>query len=202
LRDVDANIVELARRGDPVAWEQIVSCYSRRIYNLCYRFLGRLDQAEDLTQEIFLKVFRNLESYKAESGQFQTWMIRVGRNLLIDHYRQSKDDRITVSTEEDGEFNVLDTIPAPQDSPQIELEREEGALLLKKALNLLPPQLREAVVLRDLEELSYEEIGTILKVPEGTVKSRINRARVELAKHVQRLRTGLPGLASKAESQK
>jgi len=109
--------------------------------------------------------------------------------LLIDHYRQTKDDRITVSTEEDSEFSVLDTIPAPQDSPQNQLEREERALLLRKALNLLPPQLREAAILRDLEELSYEEIGTILKVPEGTVKSRINRARIELAKHVQRLRT-------------
>jgi RNA polymerase sigma-70 factor (ECF subfamily) len=199
LRDVDADIVELARRGDPAAWEQIVTCYTRRIYNLCYRFVGRLDQAEDLTQEIFLKVFRNLESYKPESGQFHTWMIRVGRNLLIDHYRQTKFDRITVSTEEDGEFNVLDTIPAPQDSPQNELEREERALLLQKALNLLTPQLREAMVLRDLEELSYEEIGAILKVPEGTVKSRINRARIEIAKHVKRLRTRSLGFSSKAE---
>ncbi len=189
MKDVDADIIELARRGDPAAWEQIVTCYTRRVYNLCYRFLGRLDQAEDLTQEIFLKVFRNLESYKAESGQFHAWIISVGRNLLIDHYRQTKDDRITVSTEEDSEFSVLDIIPAPQDSPQNELEREERALLLRKALNLLPPQLREAAILRDLEELSYEEIGTILKVPEGTVKSRINRARIELAKHVQRLRT-------------
>ena len=199
MRDVDAEIVELARRGDPVAWEQVVTCYSRLIYNLCYRFLGRLDQAEDLTQEIFLKVFRNLESYKPESGRFQTWIMSVGRNLLIDHYRQTKDDRMTVSTEEDGEFNLLDMIPAPQDSPLTELEREERALLLRKALNLLPPQLREAVVLRDLEELSYEEIGTILKVPEGTVKSRINRARIELAKHVQRLRTRLRGFSSRAE---
>lgn len=199
MKDVDADIVELARRGDPAAWEQIVACYSRRIYNLCYRFLGRLDQAEDLTQEVFIKVFRNLESYKAESGQFHTWMNSVGRNLLIDHYRQTKDDRITVSTEEDGEFNVLDTIPAPQDSPQNELEREERALLLRKALNLLAPQLREAVVLRDLEELSYDEIGTLLKVPEGTVKSRINRARIELAKHVQRLRTRARRISSGAE---
>ena len=68
MKDVDADIIELARRGDPAAWEQIVTCYTRRVYNLCYRFLGRLDQAEDLTQEIFLKVFRNLESYKAGIG--------------------------------------------------------------------------------------------------------------------------------------
>jgi len=199
LRDVDADIVEQARRGDPVAWERIVTCHTKRIYNLCYRFLGRLDQAEDLTQEIFLKVFRNLESYRPESGQFLTWIMSVGRNLLIDHYRQTRNDRMTVSTEEDGEFNVLDTIPAPQDSPQSQLEREERALLLRKALNHLAPQLREAVVLRDLEELSYEEIGVILKVPEGTVKSRINRARIELTKHVQRLRTRSGGFSANAE---
>ena len=106
---------------------------------------------------------------------------------------------MTVSTEEDSEFNVLDTIPAPQDSPQSQLEREERALLLRKALNHLAPQLREAVVLRDLEELSYEEIGVILKVPEGTVKSRINRARIELTKHVQRLRTRSGGFSANAE---
>lgn len=199
MRDVDADIVELARSGDPAAWERIVTCYTRRIYNLCYRFLGRFDQAEDLTQEIFLKVFRSLGSYRPESGQFLTWMISVGRNLLIDHYRQSKDDRVTESIEEEGDFNVLNSIPAPQETPHIELERGERALMLRKALGLLAPQLREAVILRDLEELSYEEIGAILKVPEGTVKSRINRARIELTKHVLKLKPRSRGLSSRAE---
>ena len=199
MREADADIIEQARRGDPVAWEQIVTCYTRRIYNLCYRFFGRVDQAEDLTQEIFLKVFRNLESYRPESGHFITWMMSVGRNLLIDHYRQSKDDRMTVSTEEDEEFNLLDAIPAPQVSAQSALEREERALWLRKALDLLAPQLKEAVILRDLEELSYEEIGAILKVPEGTVKSRINRGRIELARHVQRQRSRSRGFSATAE---
>jgi RNA polymerase sigma-70 factor (ECF subfamily) len=188
LTEADAEIIEQARKGDPAAWERLVILHSKRIYNLCYRFLGRVDQAEDLTQEIFIKVFRNLGSYNPETGQFVTWIMSVGRNLLIDHYRQSKDDRVTVSTDENEEFSVLDTVPSNQLSPETELEREERAILLRRALARLPPQLKEAVILRDLEELTYEEIGEVLKVPEGTVKSRINRGRVELAKHLQRMK--------------
>src|SRR2546422_11352819 len=109
----DPEIIERARLGDPLAWEKLVVRHTKRIYNLCFRFVGRVDQAEDLAQEVFIKVFRNLSNYHAESGQFVTWMMSVGRNLLIDHYRQSKDDRVTVSVtaEEDDELSILDTIP-------------------------------------------------------------------------------------------
>lgn len=193
MTEADAEIIEQARKGDPLAWEKIVVRHTKRIYNLCYRFVGRVDQAEDLTQEVFIKVFRNLASYKPDSGQFVTWVMSVGRNLLIDHYRQGKDDRVTISTDEDEEFSILDTLPASQPSAQVELERDERARILRKALDRLPPQLKEAVILRDLEELSYEEIGEILKVPEGTVKSRINRGRLELAKHLHKLRSRTPG---------
>jgi RNA polymerase sigma-70 factor (ECF subfamily) len=120
----------------------------------------------------------------------------VGRNLLIDHYRHSKDDRATVSADENEEFSLLDTVPSNQPSPQSELEREERATVLRGALRRLPPQLREAVILRDLEELTYEEIGEILKVPEGTVKSRINRGRVELAKLLQRMKARGKGFSA------
>jgi RNA polymerase sigma-70 factor, ECF subfamily len=196
LTEADAEIIERARKGDPVAWERLVVRHTKRIYNLCYRFVGRIDQAEDLTQEVFLKVFRNLSSFRPETGQFVTWVMSVGRNLLIDHYRQSKDDRVTISTDENEEFSILDSLPAAQASPQVELEREESVALLRKALERLPPQLKEAVILRDLEELSYEEIGEILKVPEGTVKSRINRGRVELTKHLQKQRNRSKGFSA------
>jgi RNA polymerase sigma-70 factor (ECF subfamily) len=196
LTEVDAEIVEKARKGDPVAWEQLVRRHTKRIYNLCYRFVGRVDQAEDLTQEVFIKVFRNLSSYNPDTGQFVTWVMSVGRNLLIDHYRQSKDDRATISTDENEEFSILDTLPAEQLSPQAELERDERARMLRRSLEHLPPQLKEAVILRDLEELSYEEIGEILKVPEGTVKSRINRGRLELAKHIQKSKARMRGFSA------
>lgn len=191
MTEVDAEIIEQARKGDPLAWETLVVRHTRRIYNLCFRFVGRVDQAEDLTQEVFLKVFRNLSSYDAGSGQFVTWMMSVGRNLLIDHYRQSKDDRVTVSVtaENDDELGILDSLPTSEPNAHAEMERNERAVLLRRALDKLPPQLKEAVILRDLEELSYEEIEQILKIPEGTVKSRINRGRLELAKTLQKLRS-------------
>jgi RNA polymerase sigma-70 factor, ECF subfamily len=198
LTEADAEIVEQARKGDPLAWEKLVVRHTKRIYNLCFRFVGRADQAEDLTQDVFIKVFRHLSSYNSESGQFVTWMMSVGRNLLIDHYRQSKDDRVTVSAtvEDDDELSILDTLPANQLSAHAEMEREERAVLLRRALDRLPPQLKEAVILRDLEELSYEEIEEILKVPEGTVKSRINRGRVELAKSLQKLKSRSRGFSA------
>jgi RNA polymerase sigma-70 factor (ECF subfamily) len=131
LTEADAEIVEQARKGDPLAWEKLVIRHTKRIYNLCFRFVGRVDQAEDLTQDVFIKVFRNLSSYNAESGQFVTWMMSVGRNLLIDHYRQSKDDRITVSVtaEDDDELSILDTLPANLPSADAEWNARKGRLL-------------------------------------------------------------------------
>jgi RNA polymerase sigma-70 factor (ECF subfamily) len=192
LTEPDVEIIAQARRGDPLAWEKLVSRHSRRIYNLCYRFVGKLDQAEDLTQEAFIKIFRNLGNYSPESGNFVTWIVSVTRNLLIDHYRQSKSERLTVSIDQpleaDADFTLLDTLPAERPSPQVEVERKEQAAFLHRALKQLSPDLREAVILRDLEELSYDEIAAILKIPDGTVKSRINRGRVELAKCIQRMK--------------
>src|SRR5882724_12365754 len=111
LTESDAEIIEHARRGDPLAWEKLVIRYSKRVYNLCYRFVERADQAEDLTQDVFVKVFRNLNNYKPETGSFVTWLMSVSRNLLIDHYRQSKDERATVSAsgDEEQEHSLLET---------------------------------------------------------------------------------------------
>ena len=197
MTEPDVEIIAQARRGDPLAWEKLVGRHSRRIYNLCYRFVGKLDQAEDLTQEAFIKIFRNLGNYSPESGNFVTWIVSVTRNLLIDHYRQSKSERMTVSIDQpldaDEDFTLLDTLPAGRPSPQAEVEQKEQAALLHRALKQLSPDLREAVILRDLEELTYEEIAVVLKIPDGTVKSRINRGRVELAKCIQRMRLQFGG---------
>ena len=198
MTESDAEIIEQARRGDPLAWEKLVVRYSKRIYNLCYRFVERTDQAEDLTQDIFVKVFRNLNHYRAESGSFVTWLMSVSRNLLIDHYRQSKDERTTISASaanEEEQPGLLENLATNAPSPEAELDRLEKVASLRKCLNRLSPELREAVILRDLEELSYQEIGTVLGIPDGTVKSRINRGRVELAKSLQKLRTRAQGLS-------
>jgi RNA polymerase sigma-70 factor (ECF subfamily) len=198
LTESDSEIIEHARRGDPLAWEKLVIRYSKRIYNLCYRFVERADQAEDLTQDVFIKVFRNLNQYKPETGSFVTWLVSVSRNLLIDHYRQSKDERATVSAsaDEDEEQSLLETLQASTPSPEAEMDRLEKVATLRKCLSKLSPELREAVILRDIEELSYQEIGAILRIPDGTVKSRINRGRVELARYLQKFRPRTQGLST------
>ncbi len=199
LTESDAEIIEQARRGDPLAWEKLVVRDSKRIYNLCYRFVERTDQAEDLTQDIFVKVFRNLNSYRAETGSFATWLMSVSRNLLIDHYRQSKDERATISassSDEEEQPGLLENLAADAPTPEAEMDRLEKVATLRRCLNRLSPELREAVILRDLEELSYQEISTVLGIPDGTVKSRINRGRVELARHLQKFKTRAQGLST------
>jgi len=187
-------IVALVRRciaGDAEAWEEIVRTQSRRIYNICYRFTGSADNADDLAQEVFIKMYRTLASFDPEKGAFTTWITTMTRNLLVDHFRKSKQDRATDSLdaglglEEDSATlgdRIQDTAPSADDR----IQRRETQEMVQKAIQKLSPELREAVILRDLQDMDYKEIAQALKVPEGTVKSRINRGRMELAKLLQR----------------
>lgn len=177
----DAELVKRCLAGDHGAWEIIVRRYHQRLYNLAYRFTGRFDESEDLTQEIFIKVFRSLSSYKPQSGALMTWTVRVARNHLIDHYRKFKTERAQTDSLE-VEYETASENPARYASPVEELEKGELSERIHQALLKIPEDLREAVILRDLEEFTYEEIAEVLRVPLGTVKSRINRGRVELAR--------------------
>ena len=184
METTDAELVEKCRTGDHSAWEIIVQRRHARIYNLAYRFTGRFDEAEDLTQEVFLKVYRTLHSYRAESGALETWIVRVARNHFIDHYRKHKTERTQTSTlEPHHEASVSSTVRV--ENPAQALDRKETSDRVHRLLALLPEDQREAVILRDLEELSYEEIAELLELPLGTVKSRINRGRIELARLVR-----------------
>ena len=180
--ELDAELVKRCREGDHDAWETIVRRRHTRIYNLAYRFTGRFDEAQDLTQEVFLKVYRTLHSYRPDSGTFETWMVRIARNHFIDHYRKFKTERAKTGTLEDHTSEAA-LLPAlrPED-PGRALERRQTAERVHRLLSRLPDDQREAVILRDLEELSYEEIAELLGLPMGTVKSRINRGRIELAR--------------------
>jgi RNA polymerase sigma-70 factor, ECF subfamily len=178
----DAQLVRSCVRGDGSAWETLVKRHTRRVFNLCYRFTGNSAASEDLSQEVFLRVYRTIESYRPDQGAFPTWLTSVTRNLLVDHYRRSRRDRLTDSMDDISISAQVDTKPAPGYSPDRMAHAAELSGQLQQALARLSPELREAVILRDLQELDYREIQSVLEVPEGTVKSRINRGRIELAR--------------------
>ena len=180
-------LIERCLQGDQSAWEAVVRQYWRRVFNVAYKFVGRHDEAEDLTQDVFLKVFRSLATFDRRAN-FQTWLISVSRNLCIDHYRSVRKERETI----DRDIRSDDLASAsPNVSPLAALERRDLAEQLREALRHLPETLRTAVVMRDMQELSYQEIADRLGLPEGTVKSRINRGRHELARQIRRLRERL-----------
>jgi RNA polymerase sigma-70 factor (ECF subfamily) len=182
--DTDALLVQRCLAGDPGAWELLVRAHHRRVYILCYRFTGRSEEAEDLTQEVFLRVFRALKSYRANEGDFSTWLTSLTRNLLIDHYRKSRRDRVLEPLEE--QLPVLEEKRAALVQADSITRGREAEEMLQTALGRLSPDLREAVILRDVSEMEYQEIARVLGVPEGTVKSRINRGRTELGRLLKR----------------
>jgi len=181
--DIDA-LIRRCLGGDQLAWEAIVRQYRRKVFNVAYKFVGKHDEAEDLTQDIFLKIFKSLETFDRRAN-FQTWLISVSRNLCIDHYRSVRKERETIDRDVDtAELSAA----APGQSQIAALEQRDRVELLREALASLPKTLRTAVLMRDLQELSYHEIARELRLPEGTVKSRINRGRSELARQIKKLR--------------
>jgi RNA polymerase sigma-70 factor (ECF subfamily) len=182
--DVDSQIVERCLNGEEAAWEELVRLHTRRVYAICYRFTNSDLEAQDLTQEVFLRVFRSLKSFRSGEGSFGVWLARLTRNLLIDHYRRTKQDRATDSL--DDQLPVLEEKTAASARTEGLLAGREASEILQGALQKLSPDLRETLILRDLEELEYREIAQVLGVPEGTVKSRLNRGRAELAKVLRR----------------
>lgn len=178
--DPDSRLVERCLGGDETAWDDMVRAHTRRVYGLCYRFTGNDAQAQDLTQDVFLRVFRSLASFRSAEGAFTTWLARLTRNLLIDHYRRTRLERATDSIED--QLPVLEEHRDDAAKPDRVLAGKETSEILQTALQKLSPELRETVILRDLQEMEYREIALVLRIPEGTVKSRLNRGRAELAR--------------------
>src|ERR1700676_1893411 len=182
--DVVDTLIERCLKGDERAWEDIVGRYWRKVFNVAYKFVGRHDEAEDLTQDIFLKIFKSLNTFDRRAN-FQTWLISVSRNLCIDHYRSVRKERETINRDVDAS----ELSPAsPNEGPVAAIEQRDRVILLRQALAALPASLRTAVLMRDIQEMSYQEIADTLRLPEGTVKSRINRGRSELGRQIRRLR--------------
>jgi RNA polymerase sigma factor (sigma-70 family) len=181
----DAQLIQRCLRGDGPAWEELVQRHTRRVYNICYRFTGNSAEAEDLSQEVFLRIYRTLASYKMAFGGFPTWLTSVTRNLLVDHYRRSRRDRMTDALED--VLVKVEEKHSPVRTPDRAAMAQELSHQVQSALSQLSPELREAVILRDLQGLEYGEIREVLSVPEGTVKSRINRGRIELARLLEQM---------------
>ena len=184
--DPDLQLVEQCMSGNEAAWEELVRLHTRRVYAVCYRFTGTSEEARDLTQEVFLRVFKTLKSFRAGEGSFAVWLNRLTRNLLIDHYRRTRHDRQTDSL--DDQLTQIEETTAVTSRTDSMLAGREAGEMIQAALQRLSPELRETVILRDVEELDYREIAQVLNVPEGTVKSRLNRGRAELARVLRRLK--------------
>lgn len=185
-KETGAELVRRCRAGDGVAWEEIVSSYSRRIFNLAYRFTSNVSAAEDLTQEVFVRIYNTLEQYDPKQGNLSNWLMRLARNLIIDDYR--KRQRNPQNSMADTVDNHTFHLRSVGTSAQKEVERRELAHQVQEGIDKLPSDLRTCVILRDIEEMTYKEIVDVLDIPEGTVKSRINRGRIELAKILRRMR--------------
>jgi RNA polymerase sigma factor (sigma-70 family) len=185
-----SQIVRRCMDGDSAAWAEMVRTHHRRVYGLCYRFTGNAADAEDLTQDIFLKIYSNLASFDTGRGSLQVWITTMTRNHLVDHFRRSRNLRATSSLD-DGwesaeELKPVDRLVSQSVSPHESAAQKELAKMVQNALARVSVDLREAVILRDLQDLDYKEIAQVLAIPEGTVKSRISRGRAELARLLER----------------
>ena len=184
---MDTELVRKAAAGDSDAFEQLVLSYEKPIYNLCLRMCGNADDAMDLTQETFLKAWRSLGSFRADAA-FSTWLYRLCSNLCIDHLRREQKRKILPLHVEDsdGDERPLD-VPDPAAGPEERLSAQEDRQQVADALQSLEPEYREALTLRVLHDLSYADIAAVLQVREGTVKSRIARAREKMREAMQKL---------------
>lgn len=176
--------------GDSGAWAELVREHHRRVYGLCYRFTGSPTDAEDLTQDVFLKIYSNLGSFDCTRGSLQVWITTMTRNLLVDNFRRTKNLRATGSLDEGWneaeDLKPIDRLISRDRSPHEQAAAKELEKMVQAALAKVSTELREAVILRDLQDMDYKEIAQVLGIPEGTVKSRISRGRAELARLLER----------------
>ncbi len=174
----DEDLISNFQAGDVSAFEEIVRRYKDQLVNFAYRFLGDLEEAEDIAQETFLRVFRKKNAYR-NVAKFSTWIYTITGNLAKTELRRRKRRKLISLSSlgfEDKDFDLKDTKKGPEESVH-ELIKDE---FIQRAINLLPDKFREVIIFRDIQELSYEEISTIVKIPLGTVKSRVNRGRLKL----------------------
>ncbi|MGD8394372.1 MAG: sigma-70 family RNA polymerase sigma factor [Candidatus Eiseniibacteriota bacterium] len=183
----DEEVMVRCARGSEPAFEILVERYQSRVINLITRFIGDYDRAEDIAQEVFIRVYRNRQRYR-KSGKFSTWIFTIAANLAKNEIRRKVRHRRVVSIDEEREFGTIgDTLPDPGPGPRQTLERRELEVMILQAIEELPDRYRMALVLRDIEGLSYDEVSKVLGIPGGTVRSRINRARLMVKEKLESL---------------
>lgn len=169
--------IQRAQKGDAAAFEQLVTAYERKVYALALRSTGSEADAADLTQEVFLRAWRSLNSFRRDST-VSTWLYRITMNICIDFSRKKSLQLVPLADEEGNELPLPDR--RTTNSPEAALENQELSRELNTALKQLTPEHRQAILLRDVSGLTYQEIGRMLALEEGTVKSRLARARRNL----------------------
>jgi RNA polymerase sigma-70 factor, ECF subfamily len=185
----ESELVDRCLSADEAAWEHLVRQHTGLVYGMSYRFTRRRSEAQDLTQEVFLRVFQTLRSFRSAEASFTNWLVRLTRNLLIDNYRRAWNDRVTWSIEEHP--GIEERFVSPTEHPDHAMAGRETSDLLQSSLAILSPVLRETIVLCDLQEMTYRETAVALGIREGTVKSRLNRGHAELARRMRRYRRAL-----------
>jgi RNA polymerase sigma-70 factor (ECF subfamily) len=173
-----ADILSGCRQGNQEAWSMLINAYSKSVYNIALNFFAERDIASDVTQEIFIKIYHNLEKFREEKN-FSSWIFTISRNYCIDYWRKNK--KFLMNSQE-----LDEKVSASQPTPEENLLRESEIETLRKKISQLEPDLRLILILRDIHDLSYQEIAEKFSIPEGTVKSRINRARLRLAQEYTR----------------
>lgn len=189
----EKHILTRARRGDVAAFEELVRLYEKRVYAVALRSSGNPEDAADIVQEVFLRAWRSIESFRGDSG-FSTWLFRITMNLCVDHarHRHAQPQTQPIVTDDETERPIPDTTPTPEEH----LDNRELGRELAAALAEVSEEHRRIVLLRDVSGMSYTEIAEVLEISEGTVKSRLSRARIALRKVLLRRGNLLPVVPS------
>ena len=183
MSESDSELIERCKNGDMSAFDQIVQRYEVPLLNFIIRYIGDPESAEDLTQETFIRIYKNVKRYRKDKAEFRTWMYRIAANLCKNELRnRGRRSRIMVNSvsADDDSGDAIENAVDTTAGPDRQLEEKERQELLSQAISSLPDKLRTALILRDVQGMSYEEVSEIVGKPLGTVKSRINRARLML----------------------
>ncbi|HCS75961.1 MAG TPA: hypothetical protein DIW17_19065 [Clostridiales bacterium] len=185
----ESLLIEEAKAGSFDAFAELISIYEKKIYNYCLRMTNCREDAEDLTQEVFVRVYKNIKGFQGNS-RLSTWIFRIAHNICIDHYRKSKFTIVSLNQSKNHEDQREMELPSEDPTPEHEALRKEQQEFLLKCMEKLRPEYKTVIILRDIQHHSYEEIAEILDVPLGTVKSHISRARAALRTAVRPLLQG------------